>query len=157
MFGLLSPKYEMKTDTLKFLYYSSHWPVKNIIGWFTSEIGINRKMTRNLLLKCYYSGIVKIASAFISISNLEYQGREDWNQTHPLVRKWICIHTAWFWEMCGHQGAHSEPMLFASCNSSRCFSSVLRYILNKRILRWFSYFFKQLSLYSSWLCNYCIS
>lgn len=102
-FGLLSPKYEMKTDTLKFLYYSSHWPVKNIIGWFTSEIGINRKMTRNLLLKCYYSGIVKIASAFISISNLEYQGREDWNQTHPLVRKWICIHTAWFWEMCGHQ------------------------------------------------------
>ena len=114
-FSLFPSKYKMKTDILKFLYYSSHWPVKNITGWFTSEIGINRKMTRNLLLKCYYFQNCKnCIGVYFSFSFRV--GRGEWIEIKCIL--WFL--NEFILTLLGSgrhvwsQGAHSEPILFSS-------------------------------------------
>lgn len=85
-------------DILKFLYYSGHWPVKNIIGWFTSEIVINEKMIKNLLSKSYdfqngknYIGIhFSFSFTVAGKSELESNAFSDF--------KWKYTHAHGFWE-----------------------------------------------------------
>lgn len=112
--ALFPRKYEMKTDILKFLYYSSHWPVKNIIGWFTSEIGINRKMTRNLLLKCYYFQNLKNCIGVYFDFSFRVAG-ERRLKSNASSGSWMDLHSHCLVlrEMSEYKGAHSEPILFS--------------------------------------------